>query len=92
MPGGFLTLSANGGTNGIIWATVPLDDANRQVKPGYLIAYDALTFGRFPNGDPQILSLWRSGNFVYNKFNPPVVAGGKVYVPTYDGRLIVFGL
>ena len=28
----------------------------------------------------------------YPRFNVPVVRGGKVFVPTYDGRTYVYGL
>lgn len=30
--------------------------------------------------------------FVYNKFNPPIVANGRLYVPTYDGQVDVYVL
>jgi outer membrane protein assembly factor BamB len=41
--------------------------------------------------------LWDSkqipGNtFNHCKFCPPVVADGKIFVPTYDGRVDVYGL
>src|SRR5439155_16892519 len=92
MPGSMLTLSANGSTDGVLWATVPIGDANRSVTTGYLAAYDATTFGQFPGGGGSIRLLWKSDPFVYNKFDPPVVSGGKVYVPTYDGQILVFGI
>jgi hypothetical protein len=85
MPGGMLALSANGeqaGT-GILWAVVPLDgDANQQrgVK-GIVLALDAQDVSR---------TLWTSEQFaqrdglgLFAKFNPPLVAGGRVFVATY---------
>jgi len=87
MPGGMMAFSANDGKDGILWATVPDGDANRQVTTGRLLAYDA---GNFFNG--KITLLWQSPQFVYNKFDPPVVNGGRVYVPTYDGRVDVWGM
>src|SRR5262249_26592660 len=85
MPGGMLALSANGARagSGIVWALVPLDgDANQQrgVK-AILLALDAQDASR---------TLWTSELFMqrdrvglFAKFNPPMVANGKVFVPTY---------
>ena len=98
MPGGMLTLSANGAQphTGIVWATVPYLDANRVVSQGRLLAYDATQFGVFADGSRQLRVLWDSEAtgvpFTYNKFNLPVVANGRVYVPTYDGHVDVYGL
>ena len=45
MPGGFLSVSSNGKSNGIIWAAVPyVGNANQGVRPGILYAYDATKF------------------------------------------------
>jgi len=94
MPGGMLSLSANGSVPGsaILWACVPTKDANQIVSPGVLYAYDATNFGTFGDGSGAIERLWQSPQYTYNKFNVPVVAGGKVYVPTYDGKVDVYGL
>jgi hypothetical protein len=85
MPGGMLAISANGkaGGSGILWAIVPLDgDANklRGVK-GILLALDAQDVSR---------TLWTSEQFsdrdrlgLFAKFTPPIIANGKVFVPTY---------
>jgi hypothetical protein len=97
MPGGMMTLSANGrqAHSGIVWATIPYFDANLAVGPGRLLAYDATAFGAFPNGDRRLQVLWDSERwaltFSFNKFNPPVVANGRVIVPTYDDRVDVYG-
>lgn len=85
MPGGMLALSANGrnaGT-GILWAVVPLDgDANQQrgVK-GIVLALDAQDVSRTLWTSEQVVQRDRLGLFA--KFNPPVVAAGKVFVATY---------
>ncbi len=120
MPGGMITLSANGGKDGIVWGTVPIkgtwnehkrDDsgkqnegnANQQIVEGILRAYDATVFdGTSPNGNSRMKLLWESthpgaanagdARYTYNKFCPPVVADGKVFLATYDGRVIIFGL
>jgi hypothetical protein len=102
MPGGFLTVSSNGATpqTGIVWATAPISgDANRFVVEGILRAYDASTLDPIRNvdGTPRLKLLWDSkhipGNtFHHSKFCPPVVADGQILVPTYDGRVDVYGL
>jgi outer membrane protein assembly factor BamB len=96
MPGGMLTVSSNGTANGIVWAAVPLDgDANKQKVPGIVRAYDATHFdtvNKNPDGAPLLKLLWSATGFTYSKFCPPMVANGKVYVPTYDGRIDVYGL
>jgi outer membrane protein assembly factor BamB len=98
MPGGILTLSADGQTpgSGIVWATAPISgDANKHVVEGILRAYDAQNFITNPDGSKTIKLLWDSkqipGNtFKHDKFCPPVVADGKVFVPTYEGRVDVY--
>ena len=95
MPGGQLTLSANGDRDGIVWATVPIDgDANRNVVAGIVRAYDATHFDAtpHPDGTPRLRLLWSATGFNYSKFCPPMVADGKVFVPTYDGRIDVYTL
>jgi outer membrane protein assembly factor BamB len=93
MPGGFLTLSADGdkaGT-GIIWVNGTLNkDSNQAVVPGILRAYDA--------GNVSKDELWNSqanadrdsfGN--YAKYNPPTVYNGRVYLPTFSKQYCVYG-
>lgn len=96
MPGGMLTLSSSGTANAIVWATVPLDgDANRQRVPGIVRAYDATGFDTVhtnPDGLPLLKLLWSAKGFTYSKFCTPMVANGKLFVPTYDGRVDVYGL
>jgi hypothetical protein len=99
MPGGILSLSANNGTagSGILWATHPIGDANNATKPGVLRAY---------NAEDLTVELWNStlnsardnvGNFA--KFNPPMVANGRVYIGNFStstsantDQLVVYGL
>jgi hypothetical protein len=98
MPGGMLTLSANGQTphSGIVWALIPYGDANKAVTAGRLLAYDATQFGTFADGSKQLRVLWDSERwgvtFSFNKFNLPVVANGRLIVPTYGGSVDIYGL
>jgi hypothetical protein len=99
MPGGILSLSANGRNldSAILWASLPLKgDANLATVEGVLRAFDALDLKK---------ELWNSEQNsardrvrMFAKFCPPVVANGKVYLATFnDGsprpnKLVVYGL
>jgi hypothetical protein len=99
MPGGILSLSANGTTNAILWANeafgnLPGDpDANEAPTPNILRAYDVSTA---TTGTLQ--SIWDSETEpndrigASTKFAPPLVANGKVYQVTYDNQVIAYGL
>jgi outer membrane protein assembly factor BamB len=87
-PGGMITISSNGSDNGIVWgAFAPVGDGFHTLVKGILVAYDA--------NDLKV--LWRSdansrdtvGNFA--KFNPPVVANGRVYLGSQSNALRVYG-
>src|SRR5580704_2574455 len=93
-PGGILAISANGDTpdSGVLWATVASsgDVFNDPKDPGVLHAYDA--------GDVS-KELWNSTmNFArdnfgsFAKYVPPLIANGKVYVPTFSNQVAVYGL
>jgi glycosidase len=95
MPGGMLSLSANGRDDGVVWGTAPVDgDANMEVVAGIVRAYDAAVFDP-PAGEgapAKLRLLWQQAGFTYSKFCPPVIADGKLLVPTYDGRVDVYRL
>jgi outer membrane protein assembly factor BamB len=74
MPGGALSISANGQQNGIVWTSLYTEDAIFYAHPGSLVAVDALT----------LKQLWREDNIQYfAKFNPPTVADGTVFLATW---------
>jgi len=82
MPGAALSLSANGNSNGIIWASIPKYDGQWQNVPGMLVAFDAMT----------LQELWRDDDDIgFAKFTPPTIGGGKVFRPTFANQLIVYG-
>lgn len=99
MPGGILSLSANGTSSGILWANeafgnVPNDpDSNQNPTPNILRAYDVSTVG-----SGVLQSIWDSETEpndrvgAATKFAPPLVANGKVYQATYDNQVVVYGL
>ena len=88
MPGGMLSVSANGNTagTGIVWALLPYaGDANSQrgVK-AQLLAFDAQNirndiFRSSPPDDPD----GPDSVGLFAKFAPPTVGNGKVFVVTY---------
>jgi hypothetical protein len=89
MPGGFLAVSSNGtapGT-GIVWALVPANgDGNscRGVK-GMLLALRAEDVTKEvwrSQGRDLALSDTKDGFGLLARFNPPVIANGKVFVGT----------
>src|SRR5262245_39684227 len=93
MPGGMLSLSANGGAvgTGIVWAAMSnAGDANHAPQPGILRAYDAGNVTRELWTSQQNATRDALGNF--SKFSPPTVAGGKVFMPTLSNKLVVYGL
>ena len=94
MPGGMLTLSSNGKEAGVVWGTAPSNgDANTDPVAGVVRAYDATDFASAAGSGPATLRLlWEQAGFSYSKFCPPVVADGRLLVPTYDGRIDVYRL
>jgi hypothetical protein len=92
-PGGILALSANdtNAGSGIVWAAHQLNgDANQQVLPGILHAYNAQNVTNELWNSEQMSARDRVGNFA--KFVSPTVANGKVYLATFSSRLNVYGL
>lgn len=89
MPGGFLALSANAtnAATGIIWATMPFNgNANMAVVQGALRAFDASDVSKGELWDSEASGKDNLGFFA--KFNPPVVANGKVFVAAFQQERI----
>lgn len=90
MPGGMLTISANGSDagTGIVWGAAPrYGNANQSTVPGNLYAFDAETLDL----------LWSSVGpnddlFNFSKGSAPVVVNGRVYVGTLSNFVNVYGL
>lgn len=76
MPGGEISLSANGTKDGILWVTHPFS------TNGELVAFDARTL--------QV--LWQDSITTPANFVPPTVSDGLVMVPTADGTLWIYDL
>ncbi|HEX4808489.1 MAG TPA: hypothetical protein VH325_06145 [Bryobacteraceae bacterium] len=91
-PGGALIVSSNGkiaGT-GVLWATATRSrSADHGNAMGVLHAFNAQNLHEIWNSEQQ-LTRDRLGTLV--KFVPPLVAAGRVYVPTYDDGINVYGV
>ncbi|MGA2134806.1 MAG: hypothetical protein ABSH50_21180 [Bryobacteraceae bacterium] len=92
-PGGGISISADGDNDGIVWAIVPTITAGG-AEEGALYAFNAANVST---------PLWNSTDYWFaTKFTSPVVANGKVYVPSsvspstvtpsYSPQLRVYGL
>jgi hypothetical protein len=82
------SISANGATNGIVWA---MQESNYQNNTGQavLYAYDATNLGNLLYSSSQ--NAARDGAGLSVKFAVPTIANGKVYLPGRNA-VTVFGL
>jgi outer membrane protein assembly factor BamB len=76
-------VSANGSSNGIVWA-------HHNTNPAVLYAFDAGNLGRKLYDSSQAAN-GRDQFGAGNKFITPMIADGKVFVGT-QGGVAVFGL
>jgi len=81
-PGASPSISANGMSNGIVWAV-------ENINPAILHAYNAATLGELYNSNQGGSGRDQFGTG--NKFITPMIANGKVFVGTQNG-VAVFGL
>lgn len=83
-PGCVPSLSSNGDANGILWAVQP-------GNPAVLRAYDATNLGTELYNSTLAAGNRDATGSANNKFTPPTILNGKVYVPT-SNSLVVYGL
>ena len=94
MPGGFCSGSSNGAdpNSSILVCTIPYGNANASVVNGRLLVYDPVHLA----ADGTLKVLWDSQSsaiqFLFNKFDPPVIDGGQIYVPNYNGGVDLYRL
>ncbi len=98
-PGGTLSLSANGTTNGILWASTnsSIGDGSgawHVTVPGILYAYNATNMNLLWTNQQNAA---RDGCDNYAKFTAPTIVNGKVYLASFgqqstqSGQLCVYG-
>jgi hypothetical protein len=98
MPGWSITLAGNHGADGIVVAMIPYTDSNMELSAGRFLVYDAQNFATNADGSKRLQVIWDSENwgpehaFTHPKFNRPIIWNGRIYRPTYDGRIDVYGL
>jgi len=89
-----LSVSANGSQNGtgIVWGSAPYsgDANNAGTVPGILYAFDASDLTHELWDSKQNAARDDVGS--YAKFCPPTIANGKVYLATFSGQLVAYGL
>jgi hypothetical protein len=93
LPGAMLSVSSKdtAAATGILWASHPSSgDANHDVRPGTLEAYDARDVRKLLWSSDSGAITNNVGTFA--KFNTPIVANGKVYEATFSNKLDVYGL
>jgi hypothetical protein len=86
------SVSANGAdvSSGIVWAVTTDSPKSGGQVPGTLRAFRASDISQeLYNSD---MSGARDALGFFTKFAPPVVANGKVYVPTHSNEVVVYGL
>jgi hypothetical protein len=86
---GMTSLSANGTKNGILWGSINVDNANKNIAKTMLFAFDAET----------LQTLWNSRQNqardevgTWGKWAYPTIAGGMVFLGNADAQLKVYGL
>jgi hypothetical protein len=86
---GMTSLSANGTQNGILWGSINVDNADKNIAKTMLFAFDAET----------LQTLWNSRQNrardevgTWGKWAYPTIAGGMVFLGNADAQLKVYGL
>jgi hypothetical protein len=86
---GMTSISANGARDGILWGSINVDNADKNIAKTMLFAFDATT----------MQTLWHSRQNqardevgTWGKWAYPTIAGGKVFLANADAQLRVYGL
>jgi hypothetical protein len=95
MPGGMLTLTCRdeGDNTAVLWSLMPwYGNANTKVTAGRMVAYGANWVNE---AGPNLIKLWDSADwgieYMHAKFNILTPFNNRLFVPSYDGRILVLG-
>jgi hypothetical protein len=95
MPGGMLTLTcqAEADNTAVLWALMPwYGNANATVTAGRMVAYGA---NWVDEAGPNLIKLWDSADwgidYLHAKFNILTPFNNRLFVPSYDGRILILG-
>ena len=91
--GASLAVSSNGDDpkSAIVWAATP-EGSVAWLRRGHLTAYAATSEGVFRKLWSDLDQADAEGEHAWAKFSQPLVANGRVYLPTYSGAVMVYGL
>jgi len=81
------SVSSSGPLNGVVWTITAVSTTETSPAHGILRALNPATLAEVYNSDANAADTLSS----LNKFNPPVIADGRVYIAS-DVRVYVFGL
>jgi hypothetical protein len=95
MPGGMLALTcqAEDDNTAVLWSLMPwFGNANSTVTAGRVVAYGANWVNE---AGPNLIKLWDSADwgidYMHAKFNLLTPFNNRLFVPSYDGRILVMG-
>jgi hypothetical protein len=84
-----MSISANGTTNGIVWASYSTNGGTlNSTSTAALVAFDAGSLHQLYSSDDNPNDKAAS----WAKWVPPTVANGKVYLASFSGQILVYGL
>ena len=91
--GAGIAISSNGNdpASGIVWALTPTDNSG-WLRPGVLRAYAASSTGVFQQLWSDADPTTGNGGYSLAKLSQPLIANGRVYVPTFSSQVVVYGL
>ncbi len=84
---------AEDGNTAVLWALMPwYGNANSTVTAGRMVAYGANWVNEI---GPNLIKLWDSAdwgiNYMHAKLNVLTPFNNRLFVPSYDGRILVMG-